>query len=127
MLDKKELSSGIHYALRFYAFLLFPYSPLMSSCPPLVLAGSLLAGLELVKVPSADVQRALVLVHALAEVVDVRGTCALLLALVAAGVVCALLEGRGLRLGGRRAGATTEEATDGVADRGTDCNTAGEC
>ena len=37
----------------------------------LVLGGSLLAGLELVKIPAADREVALVLVHALAEVHDI--------------------------------------------------------
>lgn len=37
----------------------------------LVLASSLLTSLELIKIPPTDCQRTLVLVHALAEVVDV--------------------------------------------------------
>lgn len=48
-----------------------PPSSVLSSGPLLVLRSCLLAGLELVEVPSADGQAALVLVHALAEVADI--------------------------------------------------------
>jgi hypothetical protein len=93
------------------------------SALPLVLAGCGLACLELVQVPAADGQAALVLVHALAEVVDVARTCAgrlhlcrVLVLLCEFGVL-----GRGVGGGG---GAAAEPAADCVADRGSDGDTA---
>jgi hypothetical protein len=98
----------------------------------LVLARRLLARLELVQVPSADGQAALVVVHALAEVVDVgsaragRGHLGSLrhLGCVLVGLGELGVLGRGVR-GGRRAAA--EPAADGVANRRTDCDTAVRC
>lgn len=47
----------------------------------LVLSSRSLASLELIQIPAANGQAALVLIHALAEVVDVRGACTRLLRL----------------------------------------------
>lgn len=91
----------------------------------LVLGSSSLASLELVKVPAADGETALVLVHALAEVGDVGLTGARGLV---RGVGVRVLRLDLLRLGlcrGRGRGAAAEEATDGVADGRTYCDTAG--
>ena len=67
----------------------------------LVRASSLLASLELVQVPSADGQVALVLVHALAEVVYICSTgSGVLRVLSARGVVCVLLQAGLLLLDG---------------------------
>ena len=96
----------------------FPYYPLL-----LILARGLLACLQLVQVPAADGQVAVVLRHAGVEVLDVTsahtgglGCLRLLVLLCEVGVL-----GRGL--GGRRA-AAAEEAADGVADGGSDSDTA---
>lgn len=90
----------------------------------LILPRSRLARLELIQVPPADGKASLVLVHALAEVIDVgRADAALgrgVDLLVLLGEVVVL--GRGL--GGRGGGAAGEPAADGVADRGADCYTA---
>lgn len=81
----------------------------------LVLTSRRLACLELVKVPSTDSQAALVLVHALAEALDVvcAGTrlCHLSGCLVLCGEVGIL--GRGVGRGGRT---TAEETANCVAD-----------
>lgn len=102
-----------------------PISISISCRHPLVLRSSLLARLQLIQIPPADGQAALVLIHALAEVVDVRlagaalvGSLALLVLLREVGVL-----GRGL---GGRGGAAAEEAADGVADGGAYCDTAAE-
>lgn len=104
---------------------------LLRSRPPsdvahLVLASSSLASLELVKVPAADGQVALVLVHAAAEVGDVLRAHGGRLVLRVHGDLAVLRLRYGL-VGGRggRAGSTAEPATDGVADRRADCDTAG--
>lgn len=97
-----------------------------NSVVPLVLAGSGLARLELVKVPAADGQVALVLVHAAPEVADVL--CAHAGSLVLGVHHGLAVLGLGKRLVGRRsgcAGAAAEPATDGVTDGGTDSDTAG--
>lgn len=86
---------------------------------------------QLIKIPSADGQITLVLIHAAAEVAHVRSTSGVLdrravRAALPQAVVHGLgLRGRssGLRLG-RGAGAAAEEAADGVADGGADCDTA---
>ena len=72
------------------------------SIPPtsLVLTSGSLARLELVQVPSADGQAALVLVHALAEVVDVGAACAGRLHLCGALVLLGEVGGLGRRCGG---------------------------
>ena len=95
-----------------------------NSVVPLVLAGSGLARLELVKVPAADGQVAMVLVHAAPEVADVLCAHAGSLVLGVHGGLAVL--GLGERLVSRRscAGSSAEPAADGVADRGTDSNTA---
>jgi hypothetical protein len=99
--------------------------PSFYSSSPLVLAGSSLARLELVKVPAADGEVALVLVHAAPEVGDV-------LSANAGGLVLGVHHGLavlvlGQRLVGRRsgcAGAAAEPTANGVADGRTDCDTA---
>lgn len=82
----------------------------------LVLAGSSLASLELLKVPVADLHVAAILVEALCEVLGGTGAVVVLL----------LLLGSGLGLDGssRLGGAAAEEAADGVADRRTNGDTA---
>lgn len=104
----------------------YAMSPPHLHYPPstLVLSRGRLARLELVQVPSADGQAALVLVHALAEVIDVSRTRArrllhLCRGLVLLGEVGVL--GRGF---GGRGRAAAEPAADGVADGGADCDTA---
>jgi hypothetical protein len=82
----------------------------------LVLAGSGLAGLKLVEVPAADLHVALVVVHALGEVLGGTGAVvAVLLGLVLRGLL-------GLRGLGSR-GAATEEAAYGMADGGANRDT----
>ena len=100
-------------------------APLQPSHLRLVLAGGSLARLELVKVPAADGQVALVLVHAAPEVADVLCAHAGSLVLGVHGGLAVL--GLGERLIGRRscAGSAAEPAADGVADGGTDSDTAG--
>ena len=87
----------------------------------LVWAGGGLASLELIEVPSANGQRALVLVHALPEVADIGLAGA---GCLVAGVLVSVGIGGGLGccLGGC-GGTTTEEASDGVADGRADCYT----
>jgi hypothetical protein len=96
---------------------------LLPEYPALILASRGLASLELIQVPSTDGQATLVLVHALAEVVDVRRTCASRLHLC--GVLVLLCEfrvlGRGFGGCGR---AATEPAADCVTNRGSDGDTA---
>ena len=99
-------------------------SSVQQSHLPLVLAGSGLARLELVKVPTADGQVALVLVHTAPEVADVLCAHAGSLVLGVHGGLAVL--GLGERLVGRRscAGAAAEPATDGVTNGRTDSDTA---
>ena len=90
----------------------------------LVLACGSLAGLELIEVPSANVQAALVLVHASAEVVDVvgAGTLGCGLRVVGLALLQLLLA---LYRGSRRSrGAAAEETTDCVSDGRADGNAA---
>lgn len=93
------------------------FAPRQGSLAGLVRSGGSLAGLELLEVPVADLHVAVVLVHALCEVL--RGARAVVVVLV--------LGGRGgggssgSRGGFRRAAG--EEAADGVADRGADSDT----
>lgn len=111
----------IHYRL-----LISEDAPTQRSHLPLVLAGSGLARLELVKVPTADGQVALVLVHAAPEVADVLCANTGSLVLRVHGGLAVL--GLGKRLVGRRsgcAGSAAEPAADGVTDGGADSNTAG--
>lgn len=76
----------------------------------LVRGGGSLASLELLEVPVADLHVAVVVVHALGEVLG--GNTA-----VVAPLLLLLVVGRGLgRLLGRSGGAAAEEAADGVAD-----------
>jgi len=98
-------------------------APFQHSNLPLVLAGSGLARLELVKVPAANGQVALVLVHAAPEVADILCANAGSLVLGVHGGLAVL--GLGERLVGRRscAGPAAEPAADGVADGGTDSDT----
>lgn len=104
-----------------------PYLPIMlHPSSLLVLARRLLAGLELVEVPAADAQVAVVLVHAVVERLDVAGAraggLALALALVG-GLVLLRKVGVLSGLGGGRSAA--EEAADCVADGRTDRDTSG--
>jgi hypothetical protein len=91
---------------------------------PLVRGGRLLARLQLVQVPPADGQVALVLCHAVVEALDVASAGAgRLLALLHLLVLLREVGVLGRSLGG--CGATAEEAAKGVADGGADCDTAG--
>lgn len=92
------------------------YATLSSSSTSLVLAGSGLAGLELLEVPVADLHVAAVLIEALCEALGGTGAV----------VVLVLLLGSGLGLDGSSGlgGAAAEEATDGVADRRANGDTA---
>jgi hypothetical protein len=95
----------------------------------LVLARTRLACLQLIQVPSTDVQTALVVIHAFPEVLNIAlARAAAVLALL--GVVCLVLvcEVGGLGGFGRRGGlggGPAEHAAQGVADGGADCYTAG--
>lgn len=110
---------------RYHINFLPPPPPLQD--PPLVLARRLLARLQLIQIPPADGQRALVLVHAPPEVANVGGAGAGAVVLLRRVVV-----GRHARLlgvGGRRrlgGAAAAEEAADGVADGGADGDTTDE-
>lgn len=105
-------------------YLMHPKACLLSLPPQaLVLSCSLLAGLELLHVPAADGQVALVLVHAVGEALDVRGAGAACLG--GGGLrVQAIVHGLpGLRVGigrqlfdGGSRGSAAEETTDGMAD-----------
>jgi hypothetical protein len=102
-----------------YFIRIFPHLPLS-----LVLTSGGLASLELIQVPAANGQTTLVLVHALAEVVDVsRASTALLLCRGVDAVLLGELSALGRCLS-RRTAATAEPATDGVANAGSDCDTA---
>lgn len=93
----------------------------------LVLTSRSLASLELIQVPPTDSQTTLVLIHTPAEARNIlrarpglrlRACVDLVLALKLGAL------GRGL---GRRAAAAAEPAADGMTDRGSDGDTAGEC
>lgn len=103
---------------------IFNSFPLFLSSP-LVLAGSSLARLELVKVPAADGKVALVLVHAAPEVGNVLCANARGLVLGVHGGLAVLGLGDGLvdRCSGC-AGTAAEPTANGVTDGGTDCDTA---
>jgi len=82
----------------------------------------------LVKVPTADTDVALVLVHASAEAAGIVGASGVLvLRLVGAALPQTLVHGLGgsslLGLSGGAGATAREEATDGVADGGTDSDT----
>lgn len=89
-------------AARYTIYSIPPLHP--SPCPshPLILAGSSLAGLELVEIPSANVQAALVLVHALPEVTDLGLASATLAVVVGGLVLLGKIGGCGLLLSGLR-------------------------
>jgi hypothetical protein len=91
----------------------------------LVLASSSLARFELVKVPAANSQVALVLVHAAPEVGNILCANAGSLEVgVHGGLAVLVLRKRLVDRRSSRAGSAAEPATDGVADRGTDSDTA---
>lgn len=87
-----------------------------------LLAGSSLASLELLKVPIADLHVATVLIHAVGEALGSTSAVVGVPGLVLGGLS---LDGCSRRCGSGLGGAAGEEATDGVADRRTDSNTAG--
>ena len=89
----------------------------------LVLTSSLLASLQLIQVPSANRQATLVLVHAGAELLDVSRARARRLHLCGALVLLCEFGVLGRSLGGCGGRAAAEEAADGVADGGSDCDT----
>lgn len=93
--------------------------------PPLVGLGSSLAGLELLKVPVADLHVAVVLVHALGELLGSGTTVVAPLLLLSLRGLLVLIGGLGVVLLGSRFGgaAAGEEAADGVADGGANGNT----
>jgi hypothetical protein len=86
----------------------------------LVLAGGGLAGLELLKVPVADLHVAVVVIHALGEALGGAGAVVAPFAVLRLRVDGALL--RGLLDGA--AATAREETADGVADGGADRDTA---
>lgn len=97
-------------------------TPIISST--LILASGLLACLELVQVPSTDVQASLVVIHALPEVADLSLACAVgALSVVGSLLLVLLSEVGGLSLLGSGLGgrATGEEPANGMADGGADC------
>jgi hypothetical protein len=85
----------------------------------LVLTSRRLAGLELVQVPATDSQTTLVLVHALAEALDIVCARTRVSGLVLGGEFSVLRRGFG---GGR--GTASKPAADCVADGGSYCDTA---
>ena len=108
---EEEIALTLSYAV--LAPPLAKYHP--SSFDRLVLAGSLLASLELIKVPSTDSQRALVLIHASSEVVDIGlASSWLTVAGVLNCTVVVLCER--LLLSSCWLRATAKEATDGMTD-----------
>jgi hypothetical protein len=106
-----------------YIILLCPFST------HLVLTSRRLTRLKLVQIPSTDGQASLVVIHALAELVDVVRACARALHLRDGAVGRLVLRGELGGCGGRgfggRGAAATEPAADCVADGGSDCYTAG--
>lgn len=97
----------------------------------LIPAGSSLASLQLVQVPTTDIQIPLILIHTAGEVLDVRGTWPCIFVgtrlLCTVGVVelarLGVIFGRllvFLLLGCRRCRRSAEETTDGMTDRGAD-------
>jgi hypothetical protein len=106
---------------------IFSHPTLFTPSPHLVLTSGLLTSLQLIQIPPANRQIALVLVHALAEIADVLGAD---LGRVVVGVHGVLAVGglrdglAGLGGGSGRGGPAAEEAADGVADGGADCDTA---
>lgn len=125
-----HLTSRLSSPLLRSTALLNHYPSLLCSPRPLaalrVLRSRRLACLQLVQVPPADRQVALVLIHASPEVLDVGPAYRWWLVVAVHGVLAVLVLRHGLRglgcwcSGGR---ATSEEATDGVADAGTYCYT----
>jgi hypothetical protein len=117
------------FSLNVYAVYPFISSSFLRPVKHLILTSRRLTRLKLVQVPSTDSQASLVVVHALAELVDVVRACAGALHLrdgaVGGLVLCGELGGCGGRGFGRRGAAATEPAADSVADRGSDCYTAG--
>lgn len=86
------------------------------------MAGSSLASLDLLHVPSADGHVAAVLLEAVGQLLGRRGAVDVLL-VVRVAVLCLLGRGGlGGRLGGG-AGATAEHAHDAVGDGVTNCDT----
>jgi len=84
---------------------------------------------QLIQVPPADAHITPVVIHALTEVLDVGSTRGVLVRL-GSGVALPKSVVHGLGVGGSGllrlsggAGAAGEHTTDGVADRGTDCDT----
>jgi hypothetical protein len=107
--------------------LLLPSSPpyLLIASKILVLSSSRLTRLQLIQVPSTDRKGALVLIHALPEVIDIGRTSArgALLARVLSLLLLVLharLDGRSGRLS---TAAAAEETADRVADGGAYCYT----
>lgn len=87
-------------------------------CGRLVRGSGGLAGLELLKVPVADLHVTAVVVHALGEALDRAGAVVVLLQLILGLLLSLDLMRRGLRR------AAAEETADGVADGGADSDTA---
>ena len=102
------------------------FSPTRRSIPLVVLRRGL-TSLELLKVPVADRHVAVVLIHALGEVL--RGALAVVLSLPVVGGLLVLRDGGGVGLGRGSSlrGAAAEEAADGVTDGGADCYTSASC
>jgi branched-subunit amino acid permease len=89
-----------------------------------ILAGSSLAGLELLQVPPADLHVATIVVQALREALCRVGTVIAPLLLLC--LILLRLEGVLLLRSSSLGAATTKHASDGMADGGTDGNAAVE-
>jgi hypothetical protein len=116
-----------------------PSHPPHPSQPPtqLIRPSSLLTSLQLIQIPATDAHIPLILIHTAREILDVRRAGLVLRSAITArsGLVLAVVEivVHGLRVGVRGVllgglflggGAAAEEAADGVADRGSYCDTA---
>lgn len=92
----------------------------------LVLTSRSLTSLKLIQIPPTNAQTPLILIHALAEAINIIGTRArALLSTRVDSVLLRELGGLGGSLSRRGAAAAAEPASDCVADRGSDCYTAG--
>ena len=117
----------MHIVIFPFRFHFRPAQRLNQLHPPLVLSRGLLARLQLIQVPSTDRQAALVLIHALPEILDVA--CAGTGGGGRVDLRVLLREFVGLLLGGgfgRGRGTAEEEVGKTVADGGADGDTTGD-
>lgn len=85
---------------------------------------------QLIQVPSANTHVTLMVIHALAEVLDIGPTGGVLIGVVGcAALPQSVVHGLGVSRGSgllrlsRSTGPSAEKATDGMSDRGTNCDT----